>query len=111
MAAVRIHRLTTTGYDVLESPTPAVVMGTQLLGAPRYPSLRGIMQARQKPVESWALADLDIDPSTVGSGAATTTTLDGGESRRSAREQPSSREPADAAVAQIVEFLADRRLI
>ncbi len=55
---VRIHRITTTGYDVLEAPTPAVVMGTQLLGAPRYPSLRGIMQARQKPVDSWTLADL-----------------------------------------------------
>jgi electron transfer flavoprotein beta subunit len=48
-----------TGYDILEAPTPAVVMGTQLLGAPRYPSLRGIMQARTKPVEAWSLADLD----------------------------------------------------
>ena len=52
-AGVRIHRITTTGYDVLEAPTPAVVMGTQLLGAPRYPALRGIMQARSKPVDSW----------------------------------------------------------
>ena len=50
---VRIHRITTTGYDVLEAPTPAVVMGTQLLGAPRYPALRGIMQARSKPVDAW----------------------------------------------------------
>jgi len=36
-------------------PMPAVVMGTQLLGAPRYPALRGIMQARSKPVDSWKL--------------------------------------------------------
>ena len=32
---VRIHRLSATGYDVLEAPTPALVMGTQLLGTPR----------------------------------------------------------------------------
>ena len=58
---VRIHRISPTGYDVLEAPTPAVVMGTQLLGAPRYPSLRGIMQARPKPVDAWSLADLGVD--------------------------------------------------
>ena len=34
---VRVHRLSAAGYDVLEAPTPALVMGTQLLGAPRYP--------------------------------------------------------------------------
>ena len=73
---VRIHRITTTGYDVLEAPTPAVVMGTQLLGAPRYPALRGIMQARSKPVDAWTLADLGLEPGTVGAAAATTKTLD-----------------------------------
>ena len=72
---VRIHRLHATGYDVLEAPTPALVMGTQLLGAPRYPSLRGIMQARSKPIESWSLADLGVDVGSVGSGAATTKTV------------------------------------
>lgn len=107
---IRIHRISATGYDVLESPTPAVVMGTQLLGAPRYPSLRGIMQARSKPIDSWKLADLGVDGASVGAAAATTTTL--------AADKPAERagatfvrEPADVAVAQIVDFLASRRLI
>ncbi len=43
---VRVRRLGARGYDLLEAPMPALVMGTQVLGEPRYPSLRGIMQAR-----------------------------------------------------------------
>jgi electron transfer flavoprotein beta subunit len=109
-AGVRIHRITTTGYDVLEAPTPAVVMGTQLLGAPRYPALRGIMQARSKPVDAWSVADLGLDPNTVGAAAATTKTLDSAKPPERAGAT-FVREPADVAVAQIVDFLASRRLI
>jgi electron transfer flavoprotein beta subunit len=107
---VRVHRLSAGGYDVLEAPTPALVMGTQLLGAPRYPSLRGIMQARSKPIETWSLADVGVDPSAVGLSAAWTETL--------AAEKPPERggatfvrESAATAVGQIVDFLATRRLI
>jgi electron transfer flavoprotein beta subunit len=107
---VRIHRLSPTGYDVLEAPTPAVVMGTQLLGAPRYPSLRGIMQARSKPVETWSLSDLGIDAGTVGSGAATTRTLEASKPPERAGAT-FVRESPDVAVAQVVDFLASRRLI
>ena len=109
-SGVRIHRISTTGYDVLESPTPAVVMGTQLLGAPRYPALRGIMQARSKPVDVWALGDLGVDAGAVGSAAATTKTIDS--SKPPERGGATFvREPAEVAVAQIVDFLAQRRLI
>lgn len=107
---VRIHRFNPTGYDILEAPTPAVVMGTQLLGAPRYPSLRGIMQARQKPVETWSLADLGIDAGAVGAGAATTKTLDAAKPPERAGAT-FVREAPDDAVAKLVEFLAARRLI
>jgi electron transfer flavoprotein beta subunit len=109
-SGVRIHRITTTGYDVLEAPTPAVVMGTQLLGAPRYPALRGIMQARSKPVDAWSIADLGVDASAVGAAAATTKTLDSAKPPERAGAT-FVREPADIAVAQIVDFLAARRLI
>jgi electron transfer flavoprotein beta subunit len=107
---VRIHRLSASGYDVLESATPALVMGTQLLGTPRYPSLRGIMQARSKPIEVWSLADLGIDNAAVGSGAATTATLDAAAPPERAGAT-FVREGPDAAVPQIVDFLAARRLV
>ena len=108
--SVRVNRLSAGGYDVLEAATPALVMGTQVLGEPRYPSLRGIMQARSKPIETWSLADIGLDPSTVGAQAATTAVL-------AATPPPQRggatvvREAPDVAAAQIVDFLAARRLI
>ena len=107
---VRVHRLSAAGYDVLEAPTPALVMGTQLLGAPRYPSLRGIMQARSKPIETWSLSDLGVEASSVGSSAAWTKTIDA--SKPAERGSATFvRESPDVAVGQIVEFLSSRRLI
>ncbi len=53
---VRVHRISPTGYDVLEAPMPALVVATQALGEPRYPSLKGIMAARSKTVETRDLA-------------------------------------------------------
>jgi electron transfer flavoprotein beta subunit len=107
---VRVHRLSAGGYDVLEAPTPALVMGTQLLGAPRYPSLRGIMQARSKPIDTWTLADLGVDSGAIGSTAATTKTIDANKPAERAGAT-FVREPADVAATQIADFLASRRLI
>src|SRR4051794_8711809 len=45
---VRVRRISPTGFDVLEAPMPAMVVCTQALGEPRYPSLKGIMSARGK---------------------------------------------------------------
>ncbi len=107
---VRVRRLSPTGYDVIEAPMPALVMGTQLLGAPRYPSLRGIMQARSKEVETLDLAALGVDPAAVGEGSTGTKVLD-------AKAPPARgagdvvREAPDAAAERIVAFLADRGII
>jgi electron transfer flavoprotein beta subunit len=109
-SSVRVHRLSTAGYDVLEAPTPAFVMGTQVLGEPRYPSLRGIMQARSKEVQTWSLADLGIDPGTVGEGGATTRVLGAEKPPERAGARFVKEEP-EVAVAQIVDFLASRRLL
>ncbi|MFI5255097.1 MAG: electron transfer flavoprotein subunit beta/FixA family protein [Candidatus Limnocylindrales bacterium] len=108
--SVRVRRLSAAGHDLLEAPLPAVVMGTQLLGEPRYPSLRGIMQARGKEVAVLSLADLGVDPGRVGTAAATTKVL--GVAPPAPRAGAIVvREPADAAVGRIVDFLAARRLI
>jgi electron transfer flavoprotein beta subunit len=109
-SGVRIHRITNTGYDVLEAPTPALVMGTQLLGEPRYPSLRGIMQARSKPIDQWTLADLGVSASAVGGSAANTQTLRADKPAERGGAQ-FVRESPEVAAAQVVDFLASRRLI
>lgn len=108
--SVRITRATPAGADVLEAPLPAVVMGTQLLGAPRYPSLRGIMAARAKEIVTWTLADLGVDPGAVGSLASTTCVT--------AAEVPPPRaegtilrgDPAEI-VPQVLDYLAARGLL
>ncbi|MFN8620596.1 MAG: electron transfer flavoprotein subunit beta/FixA family protein [Chloroflexota bacterium] len=107
---VRANRLSATGYDVIEAVTPAVVMGTQLLGEPRYPSLRGIMAARSKEIATWSLADLGLDPAAVGGSVATTRVV-GAEPPPERGGATIVRAPADEAVAQVVDFLASRRLI
>ena len=50
------------GFDVLEAPMPALIVGTQLLGEPRYPSLKGIMaRAIEGGRRTKSLADLGLD--------------------------------------------------
>ena len=107
---VRIHRLSAAGHDVLEAPMPALVMGTQVLGEPRYPSLRGIMAARSKEVVTHSVADLGIDPARVGAAAATTRLL--GVSPPPPRAGATVlRTDPDAAVAATMDFLAARGLV
>ena len=55
---VTIKRLTDDGYQVVEASTPAVVSVVEKINEPRYPSFKGIMAAKKKPVETLALADL-----------------------------------------------------
>jgi electron transfer flavoprotein beta subunit len=52
---------------------PALVSVTDQINEPRYPSFKGIMAAKKKPVQTWALADLGIDPALVGLAGAWTT--------------------------------------
>jgi len=110
LTAVRVRRPMPGGHEVVQVGLPAVVMGTQLLGEPRYPSLRGIMAARSREIVTWSLSDLGVDPATVGWAAASTRVL----SIAAAAERGSatiiSAPPAEAAAA-IVDFLAGRGLI
>jgi len=63
---VKVQRQTEAGYDEVEAPLPAVVSVTAGVVEPRYPSFKGIMAAKNKPVDEVKLADLGIDPSVVG---------------------------------------------
>ncbi len=108
--SVRVRRITPTGYDVLEAPMPALITCTQALGEPRYPSLKGIMAARSKEITTVSLADIGLDGATVG-GAVATTRVTGSQAPEARAATRVIREPADEAARQVVEFLAERRLI
>jgi len=51
---------------------PALVSVTDQINEPRYPSFKGIMAAKKKPVQTWSLADLGLDAGSVGVAAAWT---------------------------------------
>ena len=108
--SVRVKRLSAGGHDVLEAPLPALIMGTQLLGDPRYPSLRGIMAARKKETITWSLADLGIEPATVG-GAAAATIVTAAEAPAERGGATVVRAEPDEAVAQVIAFLGERGLV
>ncbi|HEY3957859.1 MAG TPA: electron transfer flavoprotein subunit beta/FixA family protein [Streptosporangiaceae bacterium] len=69
---VRVQRQTDAGYDKVESALPAVVSVVEKINEPRYPSFKGIMAAKKKPVQTLSLADLGIDAGQVGLAAAAT---------------------------------------
>jgi electron transfer flavoprotein beta subunit len=68
--AVKVQRQTELGYDEVEAPLPAVVSVTAGVVEPRYPSFKGIMAAKSKPVDQLTLGDLGIDPGSVGVAGA-----------------------------------------
>jgi len=70
--AIRIHRQADYGYDKVEASLPAVLSVVEKINEPRYPSFKGIMAAKKKPVETLSLADLGIDPARVGLAASGT---------------------------------------
>jgi electron transfer flavoprotein beta subunit len=75
-STLKVERQTDGGYWALEAPLPAIVSTWDTINEPRYPSFKGIMAAKKKPVETRTLADLGVDPSTVGLGAAASAVLD-----------------------------------
>jgi electron transfer flavoprotein beta subunit len=63
---VHVKRQTEAGYDEVECPLPCVVSVTAGVVEPRYPSFKGIMAAKNKPVDQLTVADLGLDAGQVG---------------------------------------------
>jgi electron transfer flavoprotein beta subunit len=67
---VKVQRQTELGYDEVEASLPALVSVTAGVVEPRYPSFKGIMAAKSKPVDQLTLSDLGIDAGSVGAAGA-----------------------------------------
>jgi electron transfer flavoprotein beta subunit len=68
--AVTVKRETDDGITMLSAELPAVISVGEKINEPRYPSFKGIMAAKKKPVSTISLADAGIDASEVGLGNA-----------------------------------------
>jgi len=98
------QRRTEDGWWELEAELPAVVSTWELPGAPRRRTAAGIRAARARPLTTWTLADLDVDPATVGLAAATSRVVS-----VDTRTGPPAGRTGDAA--ELVRFLTDRALV
>jgi electron transfer flavoprotein beta subunit len=63
---LRCERQAEYGYDTVEITLPAVISVGDAINEPRYPSLKAIMGAKKKPLDSVGVGDVDIDPARVG---------------------------------------------
>ncbi len=70
--AVSVRRDGDAASQTIEASLPALVSVTDQINEPRYPSFKGIMAAKKKPVEQWTLSDLGVDAAQVGLEAAWT---------------------------------------
>jgi electron transfer flavoprotein beta subunit len=104
-----VKRQTEFGYDVIETPTPAVVAVSDAINEPRYPSLKGIMGAKSKPQETVSLSDLGVENDRGGEAGSRTEVY--------ALNEPPARGDSqkiddDGNAAQaILDFLAEKRLV
>jgi electron transfer flavoprotein beta subunit len=69
-SSVKVERQTEAGFDEVTCPLPAVVTVTAGVVEPRYPSFKGIMAAKSKPVDNLTISDLGIDASAVGTAGS-----------------------------------------
>jgi electron transfer flavoprotein beta subunit len=75
-STLTIERQTEEGYEVVRAATPAVVSVWDTINEPRYPSFKGIMEAKKKPVSTLTLADLGVDAGGVGAAGASTAVVE-----------------------------------
>jgi electron transfer flavoprotein beta subunit len=108
-STLTVHRETEQGYVAYECPTPAVLSVIKGINEPRYPSMKGIMGAKKKPLDVKDASSLGLDTSQLGLSGAKTRIL-------SAR----SPEPRKAGVKieddgqgaqRIADFLASEKLV
>ncbi|MFD0658414.1 electron transfer flavoprotein subunit beta/FixA family protein [Thermocatellispora tengchongensis] len=69
-SAVTIQRVTDYGYDKVQGSLPAVISVVEKINEPRYPSFKGIMAAKKKPVQKLGAAEAELAADQIGLGAA-----------------------------------------
>jgi electron transfer flavoprotein beta subunit len=106
---VSIRRVTDDGYQVVTGALPAVVSVVEKINEPRYPSFKGIMAAKKKPVQTLALADLGLAADAAGLAGSWTAVADfAAKPPRAAGRVVTDEGDGGATVAA---FLAERKFI
>jgi electron transfer flavoprotein beta subunit len=108
-STVKVQRQTEAGFDDVECPLPAVVSVTAGVVEPRYPSFKGIMAAKSKPLDQVTVADLGLDASQVGWAGAGQEIVEVAEAE--AREAGTIVEDDGEGFQKVVDYLAELKII
>jgi electron transfer flavoprotein beta subunit len=103
------ERQTEEGYEVVSAATPAIVSVWDTINEPRYPSFKGIMAAKKKPVQTLSLADLGVAPAEVGFDGATSAVVE--HTKRPPRSGGEKITDEGEGGVKLVEFLASEKFV
>jgi electron transfer flavoprotein beta subunit len=109
--ALLCERQAEYGYDTVQVQWPAVIAVGDAINEPRYPSLKAIMGAKKKPLDSLAASDVGIDPSLVGEEGSRVQCGDFHDPPAKASGQIIEDEDTNETVEKIVAWLDERKLI
>ena len=108
---LRCERQAEYGYDTVALPLPAVISVGDAINEPRYPSLKAIMGAKKKPLETKAAGDVGIEPGRVGFENARARCTDFKAPPAKSAGQIIEDEDTNETVEKIVAWLDERKLI
>jgi electron transfer flavoprotein beta subunit len=103
------ERQTEEGVEIVTASTPAVVSVWDTINEPRYPSFKGIMQAKSKPVSVLSLADLGISADEVGFAGASTAVVEA--AKRPPRQAGTRVTDSGEGGVALVEFLTSEKFV
>jgi len=108
-SSLTIERQTDEGYEVVTASTPALVSVWDTINDPRYPSFKGIMAAKKKPLQTLSLAELGIAAGEVGFEGATSSVVE--HNKRPPRQAGNKVDAGDDGGVKLVEYLASEKFV
>jgi electron transfer flavoprotein beta subunit len=107
--SVTIERQTDDGYAVVSASTPAIISVVEKINEPRYPSFKGIMAAKSKPLSTLSAGDAQLDLALVGLAAAPSQVIEF--SNKPPRQAGQVVKDEGDGGTKVVEFLASQKFI
>ena len=107
--SVEIARMTESGVETMSASFPCVVSVIEKINEPRYPSFKGIMAAKKKPIDTKSLSDIGIDSAQVGTTGAWSEVLEA--NPRPPRDKGLKLEDAGDGGAKLADYLLEKRLV
>jgi electron transfer flavoprotein beta subunit len=108
---LRCERQAEYGYDTVDVELPAVISVGDAINEPRYPSLKAIMGAKKKPLDTKSTADMGIEPDRVGEQGSRTAVLSLNPPPAKEAGEIIEDEDTNETVERIVSWLEERKLL